>query len=298
MRIVLLGKNGQVGHALQRALLPLGPVCAFGREECDLVDPALLASTLRRVNPQVIVNAAAYTAVDKAESEQDTARRINTDAVAEIAEFARETGALLVHYSTDYVFDGQKRGPYIESDIPHPQNVYGATKLAGEVAIIASGCDALIFRTSWVFSNHGGNFLKTMLRLARDRETLNVVADQHGTPTSAELIADVTLLAIAAQRQGRLNNGVYHMTAAGSTSWHGFAKHIIGRARANGAALKLTPDNIRAISTAEYPTAAQRPKNSTLSTAALKHALGVELPDWTSHANRAIDQLTKLETPT
>jgi len=151
MRIVLLGKNGQVGHELQRALLPLGPLTAFGREECNLADPALLASTLRRANPQVIVNAAAYTAVDKAESDQEAARRINTDAVAEIAKFARETGALLVHYSTDYVFDGQKDGPYTEIDTPNPQNVYGATKLAGEGAIIASGCDALTFRTSWVF---------------------------------------------------------------------------------------------------------------------------------------------------
>jgi dTDP-4-dehydrorhamnose reductase len=298
MRIVLLGKNGQVGHELQRALLPLGHVAAFGREECDLADPSVLASTLRHARPQVVVNAAAYTAVDKAESERGAARRINADAVAEIAKFARETGALLVHYSTDYVFDGQKDGPYIEGDAPNPRNAYGATKLAGEAAIMASGCDALIFRTSWVFSAHGGNFLKTMLRLARDRDTLNVVADQHGTPTSAELIADVTLLAIAALRQGRLENGIYHLTANGSTSWHDFAKYIVGRARANGAALRLNPDNIRAIGTADYPTAAQRPKNSTLSSAALKLALGVELPDWSSHTDRAIDQLTKLETPT
>lgn len=298
MRIVLLGKNGQVGHELQRTLLPLGSVSAFDREECDLANPALLASTLRQAAPEVIVNAAAYTAVDKAQSDQDAARRVNTDAVAELAEIARDTGALLVHYSTDYVFDGESVQPYVEDDPTNPQNVYGATKLAGEAAIIASGCKALIFRTSWVYSSHGGNFLKTMLRLAKDRDSLNVVADQQGTPTSAELIADLTLLAIAAHRHGDLATGVYHMTASGSTSWHAFAQHIIGRARDNGAALKLAPDHIQAIRTDQYPTAAQRPKHSTLNTAKLRRALGVTLPDWTVHADRAIDQLTKLETPT
>ncbi len=298
MRIVLLGKNGQVGHELQRTLLPLGPVSAFDRKECDLADPAALASALREAAPAVIVNAAAYTAVDKAQSDQDAARRVNTDAVAEIANIARATGALLVHYSTDYVFDGESAAAYVESDFTNPQNIYGATKLAGEAAIIESGCDALIFRTSWVYSNHGGNFLKTMLRLARDRDSLNVVADQHGTPTSAELIADLTLVAIAAHRQGQLSSGIYHLTADGSTSWHQFAQHIIGRANDNGAALKLSSENIHAIGTDQYPTAAQRPKNSTLSTAKLRQALGIALPDWTVHANRAIDQLTKLETPT
>lgn len=298
MRIVLLGKNGQVGHELQRTLLPLGSVSAFDREECDLANPSLLASTLRQAAPEVIVNAAAYTAVDKAQSDQDAARRVNTDAVAELAKIARDTGALLVHYSTDYVFDGESVQPYVEDDPTNPQNVYGATKLAGEAAIIASGCKALIFRTSWVYSSHGGNFLKTMLRLAKDRDSLNVVADQQGTPTSAELIADLTLLAIAAHRHGDLATGVYHMTASGSTSWHAFAQHIIGRARDNGAALKLAPDHIQAIRTDQYPTPAQRPKHSTLNTAKLRRALGVTLPDWTVHANRAIDQLTKLETPT
>ena len=287
-----------MGHELQRALLPLGPVSAYSREECDLANPTMLASTLRHAAPRVIVNAAAYTAVDKAESERDAAHRINTDAVAEIAKFARESGALMIHYSTDYIFDGEKALPYVETDPPNPKNTYGATKLSGEAAIISSKCEALIFRTSWVFSSHGGNFLKTMLRLAHDRDSLNVVADQHGTPTSAELIADITLLAIAAHEQGRLANGIYHLTAAGSTSWHAFAKHIIGRARENGAVLKLSPDNIRAIGTDAYPTAARRPKNSILDTTALKQALGVDLPDWTVHANRAIDQLTKLETPT
>ena len=298
MRIVLLGKNGQVGHELQRTLLPLGPVSSFDRESCDLTKPASLASTLGDLAPQVIVNAAAYTAVDKAESERDAAQRVNSDAVGEMAEFARVSGALLVHYSTDYVFDGDQTTPYTESDPPNPQNVYGQTKLAGEEAIINSGCDYLIFRTSWVFSNHGGNFLKTMLRLARDRESLNVVADQHGTPTSAELIADVTLLAISAHRSGQMASGIYHLTPAGATTWHGFAQHIIARALKNGVVLKLSAQGINAITTDEYPTAARRPKNSTLNSEALERALRVELPHWTAHANRAIDQLTKLETPT
>lgn len=296
MKIVLLGRNGQVGHELQRALLPLGSVTAFGREECDLLNAASLTSTLRNVAPQVIVNAAAYTAVDKAESEYAAAHRVNAEALGEIAQYARQNDALLVHYSTDYVFDGSKAGPYSETDPTNPLSVYGCTKLAGEVAIKESGCNYLVFRTSWVYSNHGSNFLKTMLRLARDRETLNVVADQRGAPTSAELIADVSLLAIAAYREGRLANGIYHLTASGSTSWHEFAKHIIGRARENGAPLKLSPKNILAIGTDEYPTAALRPKNSMLSTALLTQALGLDLPDWTDHANRAIDQLTKLET--
>ncbi|SIT21109.1 dTDP-4-dehydrorhamnose reductase [Achromobacter sp. MFA1 R4] len=296
MRIVLLGKNGQVGHELQRALLPLGEVLAFGRDECDLASPASLEAVLRDAAPQVIVNAAAYTAVDKAESDQDTARLVNADAVGVLADYCASTGALLVHYSTDYVFDGEKSNAYIESDAPNPQSVYGATKLAGESAIIKSGCPALVFRTSWVYSTHGGNFLKTMLRLARERDALNVVADQHGTPTGAELIADVTLLAIAAHRKGDLPSGIYHLTASGSTSWHAFARHIIGRALHNGAQLKLTADDVHAIGTADYPTAARRPRNSTLDATALSQALGLQLPDWRVHADRVIDQLTKLET--
>lgn len=296
MRIVLLGKNGQVGQELQRALLPLGEVMAFGRDTCDLANSAELATALSDASPQIIVNAAAYTAVDKAESDQETARLVNVDAVRVMADYSAKTGALLVHYSTDYVFDGEKSGAYLESDAPNPQSVYGATKLAGEAAITDAGCTALVFRTSWVYAQHGANFLKTMLRLAGERDTLKVVADQFGTPTGAELIADVTLLAIAAQREGRLSPGTYHLTAGGSTSWHAFARHIIGRALQNGAELKLTADDVHAIGTADYPTAARRPKNSTLDTSALSAALGLQLPHWHVHADRVIDQLTKLET--
>lgn len=277
-------------------MLPLGEVVAFGRDTCDLADPARVATVLSDASPQVIVNAAAYTAVDKAESDQETARLVNTDAVRAMANYSAKTGALLVHYSTDYVFDGEKSSAYIESDTPNPQSVYGATKLAGEEAIIKAGCPALVFRTSWVYARHGGNFLKTMLRLASERDMLKVVADQVGTPTGAELIADVTLLAIAAHREGRLPTGLYHLTASGATSWHGFARHIIGRALRNGAQLKLTADDVHAIGTADYPTAARRPKNSTLDTSALSAALGLQLPDWSVYANRVIDQLTKLET--
>ena len=200
-----------------------------------------------------------------------------------------------MHYSTDYVFDGLKSGAYLESDPTDPQSVYGRSKRAGEEAILGSGCQALIFRTSWVYSAHGHNFIKTMLRLAKDRETVNIVADQHGAPTSAELIADVSALAIAAYRQRRLGSGIYHLTAAGETSWHGLACHAVQRALANGIELKLNPAQIQAIPTEAYPLPAKRPTNSRLDTGAISRALGLQLPDWKIHVDRAVDQLTRLE---
>lgn len=295
MKILLFGKNGQVGHELQRTLLPLGDVRAFGREDANLEDLNELTQLLQRENPDIIVNAAAYTAVDKAESNQDAAYAINANAVAEMARYSKKANALLVHYSTDYVFDGGKNSPYEVNDPPNPQSVYGASKLAGETAIADSGCKALVLRTSWVFSSHGGNFIKTILRLAKERDTLNIVADQHGAPTSAELIADVTALAIAGHEQGILASGLYHLTASGHTTWHGLATHVVERARRNGLVLKTNPADIKPIPTEQYPVPAARPKNSRLNTITLTSPLKLQLPDWAVHVDRTVDQLTSLE---
>jgi len=295
MKILLLGKDGQVGHELQRTLLPLGEVKGCGRQDADLENLPDLRALLERQAPDVIVNAAAYTAVDKAETNQQAARVVNADAVAVLAQYAKKSNALLVHFSTDYVFDGRKIAPYNAYDQTNPQSVYGATKLAGETAIADSGCEALILRTSWVFSAHGGNFIKTILRLAKERETLNIVADQHGAPTSAELIADVTALAITGHRLGALSSGVYHLTASGHTTWHGLATHVVTRALQNGLPLKVAPANIKPITTEQYPVPAVRPKNSRLNTTALTAQLKLQLPEWTVHVDRTVDQLSSLE---
>lgn len=296
MKILLLGKNGQVGRELQRTLLPLGEVVALGRRDADLENLSALGDLLDAHSPDIIVNAAAYTAVDKAEGDAFTAHRVNAEAVGVMASYAQHRGALLVHYSTDYVFDGEKPGAYLETDAANPQSVYGSTKRAGEEAILQSGCDALIFRTSWVFSAHGTNFIKTILRLAKERESLNVVDDQYGAPTSAELIADVTALALAGHRARTLANGIYHLTASGVTSWHGLACHAVDRMRANGAALTLDARQVHAIPTEAYPLPARRPKNSRMDTTALSGALGLHLPDWRIHVDRMIDQLICMET--
>ncbi|HEY9318512.1 MAG TPA: dTDP-4-dehydrorhamnose reductase [Achromobacter sp.] len=295
MKILLLGKDGQVGHELQRTLLPLGDVQAYGRQGANLEDLEGLQQLLHDQAPDIVVNAAAYTAVDKAETNQDTAQLINADAVAVLARYAKEKNALLVHYSTDYVFDGRKDAPYDINDQTNPQSVYGTTKLAGETAIADSGCKALVLRTSWVFSAHGGNFIKTILRLAKERDALNIVADQHGAPTSAELIADVTALAIAGYQQGKLATGVYHLTASGHTTWHGLATHVVERARNNGVILKAETANIKPITTEQYPVPAARPRNSRLNTIALVSPLKLQMPDWTVHVDRTVDQLTSLE---
>jgi len=292
MKILLLGKDGQVGRELQRTLLPFGEVIACDRQQADLENLPELGRLARAERPDLIVNAAAYTAVDKAETNQASAFRINAEAVAVIADYAAQHQALFVHYSTDYVFDGQQPGAYRESDPTQPLNVYGLSKRAGEEAILHSGCNALIFRTSWVFSAHGNNFVKTILRLAKERNSLNIVADQFGAPTSAELISDVTALALAGYRAGRLDGGIYHLTARGATDWHRFACHIVARALANGAPLQLDASRIHPIATADYPLPARRPGNSRLDTTLLSGRLGLELPDWTVHLNRAIDQLT------
>jgi len=292
MKILLIGKNGQVGQELQRTLLPLGELVALGRDGLDLGDLAAVRQVLADQGANVIVNASAYTAVDRAEADEAGAMAVNAAAVGAMAAYAREHGALLVHYSTDYVFDGDKAEPYVEDDATAPQSAYGRSKRAGEEAILASGCKALVFRTSWVFSAHGGNFIKTMLRLAGERDQLKVVADQVGAPTSAELIADVTALAVAAYRRGALADGIYHLTAAGATSWHGLASYAIGRARERGAAIKVDASQICPIPTEAYPLPAKRPKNSRLDTSKLSGALDLRLPDWKIHVDRLLDQLS------
>jgi dTDP-4-dehydrorhamnose reductase len=255
VKIVLLGKDGQVGWELQRSLAPLGELVALGRSEADLECPEALLAKVRALNPQVIVNAAAYTAVDKAESDAVRARAINAETPAKLSKLAGELGAWLVHYSSDYVFDGMKPGPYGEADATGPLSVYGSSKLAGETAIAASGCRHLMFRTSWVFAPRGGNFARTMLKLATERERLSVVNDQFGAPTSAELIADVTALCLYRALQadaGSSMSGLYHLVAAGRTSWFDFAKFVLQEAEGLGVKLKVRPDAVLPIPSCEY----------------------------------------------
>jgi len=293
MKILLLGAGGQVGDALQKVLPELGELVACDRHEIDLADLSALPHALAKHPADVIVNAAAYTAVDRAETDPQMALRVNAEAPKILAEHALKTGALLVHYSTDYVFDGEKAAPYCETDTPNPQSVYGQTKLAGEEAILKSGCHALIFRTSWVFSAHGGNFIKTILRLSAERESLNVVADQFGAPTSARLLAEMAALAIKAAVAGALQGGLYHLTPRGDTTWHGLASVAVSRARENGAVLKLDAAHIHPIPTEAYPLPAKRPGNSRLDTRKLCAALGIELPDWQQDVLAVVDQLTQ-----
>jgi dTDP-4-dehydrorhamnose reductase len=283
MKILLLGKNGQLGWELQRALAPLGELVALDRAgedglSGDLAKLAALADTVRALAPDVIVNAAAHTAVDRAESEPALARAINTEAVAALAAEAARLGAWLIHYSTDYVFDGSGTRPWREDDPTGPLSVYGETKLAGEEAIRSGGCAHLIFRTSWVYAARGGNFAKTMLRLAAERDRLTVIADQHGAPTGAELIADISAHALRAARANPALAGTYHLAAAGETSWHGYAGFVIDEARRLGRTLQVR--EIAAIPTADYPTPAARPLNSRLDTTRLRTAFDLVLPDW------------------
>jgi dTDP-4-dehydrorhamnose reductase len=293
-RILVLGAHGQVGHELPRALSALGQVDALDRSGADLAAPESLRMVVRQRLPDIIVNAAAYTAVDRAESEPDLANTVNALSPQVLAEEAQAGGACLVHYSTDYVFDGRKGSAYDETDAPHPLSTYGRSKLAGERAVADACTRHLILRTSWVFGAHGANFLKTILRLGAERDSLSVVADQFGAPTGAALIADVTagaLHALAHASEHDARWGLYHLAASGYTSWHGYAQHVIGRARELGMSLRATPETINAISTAEYPTAATRPANSRLCTARLRAAFALELPDWTGGVDQVLDQL-------
>lgn len=288
---LLFGADGQVGWELQRAFAPFGELRPLTQAEVDLGDADALRAVIRAAKPAIILNAAAYTAVDKAESEPDVARAVNAIAPAIMAGEARSLGTLLVHYSTDYVFDGTKADAYTEADAANPLSVYGRTKWEGEQAVAASGASHLILRTSWVFGASGGNFLKTMLRLAREREELSVVADQVGAPTSAELLADVTAHAVRAALAGRIDSGLYHLAAAGETSWHGYASFVVAEARRLGAELRLTPERIKAIPTEHYPLPAPRPKNSRLDCGRISRALDLDLPDWRWHVRRTLEEL-------
>jgi len=293
-RILLTGKNGQVGFELQRSLAPLGEVVAVDQNECDLSDAAAIRHLVQHVQPDVIVNPAAYTAVDKAEVEYDLVQAVNGAAPGVFGEEAAKLGALVIHYSTDYVFDGTKRGAYVEDDPPNPQSVYGQTKLAGEQSLQQSGAKHLIFRTSWVFGAHGGNFAKTMLRLAAERDSLKVVADQFGAPTSAALLADVTAQILGRYlREGGQNFpfGFYHLAAGGETTWHEYARTVVRAAQAAGKDLKLNPENILPIATSEYPLPAPRPANSRLDTTRLQQAFGLMLPDWHQGLDHVLQQI-------
>lgn len=296
MTILLLGKNGQLGWQLQRSLAPHGRLVACGRAECDLSDLERIRSVVREIQPTVIVNATAYTAVDKAEAEPLLAYRVNAEAPGVLAEEAAALGALLVHYSTDYVYDGNKSSPYLETDPTSPQSVYGQSKLAGENAIRAVGGKSLIFRTSWVFGARGGNFVKTILRLGREKEQLNVVDDQIGSPTPAAMIATVSGVVLAMLRCGQLlekgENRLYHLAAARPVSWCEFARTIVDLAeRTPGFDLRLKSAAIQAISTDQYPTPAQRPANSRLDCHLLEADFGLQMPDWQPYLERMLQLL-------
>ena len=295
MKVLLLGKNGQVGWELQRSLAPLGELLALDRAGdaarglCgDLQDLDGLRATVHTLRPDVIVNAAAHTAVDKAESETDLARRLNAEAPAVLAEAANAVGAWLVHYSTDYVFDGSGTTPWTEDAATGPLNVYGQTKLDGERAIAAATARHLIFRTSWVYAARGGNFAKTMLRLAADRERLTVIDDQFGAPTGAELIADVTAHAIRQVLQRPQDAGTYHLAAAGETTWNGYARHVIATARQLKPDTPLAVQEVAAVPTSAFPTPAQRPHNSRLDTTRLQRTFGLRLPAWQQGLDRML----------
>ncbi len=300
MKILLLGKNGQVGWELQRSLALLGEVVALDFDSpapltADFADPESLAATVRAVAPDVIVNAAAHTAVDRCESEPDRARALNAGSPAVLAREAAARGAWLLHYSTDYVFDGSGELPRSEDAPTGPLSVYGQTKLEGEQAIRASGCRHLIVRTSWVFAARGGNFAKTMLKLAAERDRLAVIDDQIGAPTGADLLADISahmLRSVVASAVARPElSGTYHAVAAGQTSWHGYARHVIDFARAAGRPVKVAPDALTAVATSAYPTPAQRPLNSRLDTTRLRSTFGIVLPSWQSGVDRMLAEV-------
>ncbi len=293
MKILLLGKNGQVGWELQRSLAPLGDVTALGSADAsplygNLLHVDALAETVRTLRPHIIVNAAAHTAVDRAESEPDLARAINTTAPGVLAREGALLGAWLLHFSTDYVFDGSGTAPWREDAATAPCNVYGHSKLGGETAIRASGCRHLIFRTSWVYGARGGNFAKTMLKLAASKDELRVVADQHGAPTGAELLADASALALRVAALRPEISGTYHVAAAGETTWHGYAQHVIAFARAAGQPVRVQADRIEGVPGSAYTTPATRPSNSRLDTRKFQATFGLTLPAWQQGVDRML----------
>ena len=293
MRLLVTGANGQVGWELSRSLMPLGDVIALDRRGCDLSQPELLPDLIRAIKPDVIVNAAAYTAVDKAEQEEQLATTVNGTAVGALADESRKVGTLFVHYSTDYVFDGAKQAPYTEEDVPHPTNAYGRSKLAGEAATRQAGGAYIILRSSWVYAGRGHNFVRTILRLAGERDELRIVDDQIGAPTWARDIADATASIILAARREQaaddFASGVFNLTASGATSWHGFAKAILYDAMRHGLLQRLP--HLKPIPSEEYPTPAARPKNSVLAGERLRKRFGIEIPDWRQRLSACIEEM-------
>jgi dTDP-4-dehydrorhamnose reductase len=298
MNILLLGANGQLGRQLSTELLALGPVRALTRAQVDLSDPVNLRAALENATalfvPDVVVNAAAYTAVDKAETDTSQAMAVNARSVGVLAEFAQSLGACLVHYSTDYVFDGSGTRPWVEGDAVAPMSVYGQTKYLGEQAIAKACQKHLVLRTSWVVGAHGGNFLKTMLRLANERDSLRVVVDQVGVPTSTQLLAKTTVALLRAMHVANADDarwGVYHLAPAGETTWHAYAQHVVAGALARGAKLKAGVNEVHPISTAEYPLPAPRPLNSRLNTEKIQRTFGLSLPSWQQGVDAILDEL-------
>lgn len=294
MKILLTGKNGQVGFELERTLAVLGDVTAIDVDDCNLADEAAIRALVMQLKPDVIVNPAAYTAVDNAEKNSELAFAINGRAPGVFGEMAKTLGALVVHFSTDYVFDGSKASPYVETDATGPLGVYGASKLAGEQALAASGAAHVILRTSWVVGAHGANFAKTMLRLAKERETLNVVADQFGAPTTAALLADVTAHLVRNRDVAAQHSGVYHCVNAGETNWCDYAKFVLDFAQRAGVALKAGPDQVVAIPSSAYPTPAKRPINSRLDTRKFRSTFGLQLPPWQDSLTHTLKQIVSL----
>lgn len=294
MKLLLTGCNGQVGFELQRSLAPLAEVIAIDIADCDLSDEQALRALIQKIKPDGIINPAAYTAVDKAESEAVLARKINVDAPRIMGEEATKTGAFVFHYSTDYVFEGVGDQFYKESDATNPQNVYGETKRDGEQALITACSRSLIMRTSWVVGAHGGNFAKTMIKLASERDTLSVVADQYGAPTSAALLADIT-----AQLVGRIKHtgdktfpyGLYHVVASGVTHWHEYAQFVLAEAIKAGKQIKVLPDMVKPIGTSDYPVPAKRPANSRLDTTLFRNTFDLRLPDWKQGVSHVLQQI-------
>lgn len=297
MKILLFGKNGQVGWELQRSLAPLGQLISLhthSTELCgNLSQPAGIKQTILDVKPDIIVNAAAYTAVDKAEQETQQAQTINAEAPGVMAQAAKQLNCWLIHYSTDYVFDGSGCQPRTETDPTNPINTYGKTKLTGEEKIFDSGCSHLIFRTSWVFGTHGNNFIKTMLKLAQERDHLNIIDDQIGAPTGAELLADITAHAVRTLAHKPDVSGCYHLAPQGQTSWYSYAKFIFEFAQQAGMSIKVKPEAVSPIASDQFPTPAKRPLNSRLDTHKLRNSFGLALPDWQTGVSRTLTEILK-----
>lgn len=293
MKILLFGQSGQISWELQRSLAPLGELIVLGSNSTQMcgnfTNLSGIAESIRKIQPDVIINAAAHTAVDQIEKESDLAYQINTYAPEVLALEAKKIGAWLVHYSTDYVFDGSGTQAWLETDKTNPLSTYAKTKLAAEEKIVASGCKYLIFRTSWVYAARGKNFAKTMLKLAQERDSLSVIHDQIGAPTGAELVADVTAHALRTAMQHNVT-GIYHLTASGEVSWYEYAKFVLDYAVQNSIPLKLTSSDIKAVSSSEYPTPAKRPLNSRLNTTKLQQTFNINLPSWQNGVKHMLDE--------